>query len=79
MDKQEKLDKQGQETGIRKFRDRIRQENGNKFIVFEGGYYAIFDAYEIPILCGRRVLMPRGVPEIIEKKDILKKYGILLE
>ena len=79
MDKQEKLDKQGQETGIRKFRDRVRQENGNKFIVFEGGHYAIFDAYEIPILCGRRVLMPRGVPEIIEKKDILKKYGVLLE
>jgi hypothetical protein len=79
MDKQEKLDRQGQETGIRKFRDRVRQENGNKFIVFEGGHYAIFDAYEIPILCGRKVLMPRGVPEIIEKKDILKKYGVLLE
>ena len=79
MDKQEKLDRQGQETGIRKFRDRVRQENGSKFIVFEGGHYAIFDAYEIPILCGRRVLMPRGVPEIIEKRDILKKYGALLE
>lgn len=79
MDKQDKLERLGKETGIRKFRERIRQENGNKFIVFDNEHYAIFDAYEIPILCGRNVLMPRGVPEKIEKKDILKKYGALLE
>ena len=79
MDKQDKLERQGKETGIRKFRERVRQENGNKLIVFDNERYAIFDAYEIPILCGRNVLMPRGVPEKIDKKDILKKYGALLE
>lgn len=79
MDEQDKIEKQGKEIGIRKFRERIRQENGNKLIVFDGPTYGIFDAYEIPILCGRRVLMPRGVPEVIEKDDILKKYGALRE
>jgi hypothetical protein len=79
MEKQEKLDKQGKETGIRKFRETVRQENGNKFIVFDGERYAIFEAYEIVILCGRNVRSPRGVPEKIEKKDILNKYGVLRE
>jgi Transposase DDE domain. len=68
MEKQEKLDKQGKETGIRKFRETVRQENGNKFIVFDGERYAIFEAYEIVILCGRNVRSPRGVPEKIEKR-----------
>jgi hypothetical protein len=79
MDKQDKFERQGKETGIRKFREKIRQENGNKFIVFDDEHYAIFDAYEIPILCGRNVLKPRGVIETIKKEDILKKYGALLE
>jgi len=79
MDQQEKLDQRGKETGIRKFREKVRQENGNKLIVFDGGKYAIFDAYEIVILCGRTVRSPRGVPERIEKKDILIKYGVLRE
>lgn len=79
MEQQEKLTKQGKETGIRKFRETVRQENGNKFIVFDGERYAIFEAYEIVILCGRNVRCPRGVPETIEKKDILNKYGVLLE
>ncbi|MBW1967135.1 MAG: hypothetical protein JRI48_07070, partial [Deltaproteobacteria bacterium] len=35
--------------------------------------YAIFDAYEVFILCGRNVLMPTGVPERITKEDILQK------
>lgn len=77
MDSEEKLIKQGKETGIRKFREQVRQENGNKFIVFENDRYAIFEAYEIAILCGRNVKMPRGVPEIIRKEDILIKYGAL--
>ena len=79
MDQQEKLDQQGKETGIRKFREKVRQENGNKLIVFDGEKYAIFDAYEVVILCGRNVRSPRGVPETIEKKDILIKYGALRE
>lgn len=79
MDQQEKLTQQGKETGIRKFREKVRQENGNKFIVFDKGRYAIFEAYEIVILCGRTVRLPRGVPETIEKKDILNKYGALRE
>ena len=79
MDQQEKLTQQGKETGIRKFREKVRQENGNKFIVFDKGRYAIFEAYEIVILCGRTVLWPRGVPETIKKKDILNKYGALRE
>ena len=79
MDKQDKLESKGTETGVRKFRETVRQENGNKLIVFDGPRYAIFEAYEVVILCGRKVRMPRGVPETIEKKDILIKYGVLLE
>ena len=79
MDRQDKLARQGKETGIRKFREKIRQENGNKLIVFDKDRYAIFDAYELVILCGRNVRQPKGKPETITKEDILIKYGALLE
>lgn len=79
MDQQEKLDEQGTETGIRKFREKIRQENGNKFIVFDKDRYAIFEAYELIILCGRNVRQPKGKPQTITKNDILIKYGAFLE
>jgi hypothetical protein len=79
MDQQDKLAQKGQETGIRKFREKVRQENGNKLVVFDGDRYAIFDAYEVFILCGTNVRMPTGVPEVISPKDILLKYGALLE
>jgi hypothetical protein len=79
MDHQDKMDKNGQETGIRKFREKVKQENGNKLIVFDEDRYAIFDTYEVFILCGRNVLMPTGVPEKISKKDILIKYRVFLE
>ena len=78
MNQQDQLDQQGTETGIRKFREKVRQENGNKFIVFDKNRYAIFEAYEIVILCGRNVRQPKGKPETITKKDILIKYGALL-
>ena len=71
---EEDKDKQGQETGIRKYRERIRQENGNKLIVFEDDRYAIFDTYEVFILCGRNVRKPKGTKETITKEDILAKY-----
>ena len=79
MDQQDKLEKQGQETGIRKFREKVKQENGNKLIVFDEYRYAIFDTYEVFILCGRNVKKPMGVREKISKKDILIKYGTFLE
>jgi hypothetical protein len=79
MEQQEKLEAGGQETGIRKFRERVKEENGNKLIVFDKDRYAIFDVYEVFILCGNNVLMPRGVPEKITKEDILIKYGAWLE
>jgi hypothetical protein len=79
MDQQDRLDKDGHKTGIRKFREKVKQENGNKLIVFDEDRYAIFDTYEVFILCGRNVLMPTGVPEKISTKDILIKYGALLE
>jgi hypothetical protein len=79
MDQQDRLDKKGNETGIRKFRQKVKQENGNKLIIFDEGRYAIFDTYEVFILCGRTVLMPTGVPETITKRDILLKYGALIE
>ncbi len=79
MDKQDKLNREGRETGIRKFRERVKQENGNKLIIFDEGRYAIFDAYEVFILCGRNVLRPKGEPEKITKDDILFKYGALEE
>jgi len=79
MDQQDKLDAQGQQTGIRKFREKVKQENGNKLIVFDEDRYAIFDTYEVFILCGRTVLKPTGVREKISKKDILLRYGALLE
>lgn len=79
MDQQDKLANKGQETGIRKFREKVRQENGNKLIVFDEDRYAIFDAYEVLILCGTNVRKPTGVPEVISKRDILLKYGALRE
>jgi hypothetical protein len=79
MIKQEKLEDIGDETGIRKFRQKVRQENSNKCIVFNGARYAIFYLYELLILCGKKVLKPCGVPDTITKKDILRKHGALLE
>jgi hypothetical protein len=79
MDQQDKLARKGKETGIRKFREKVKQENGNKLIMFDGNRYAIFDTYEVFILCGRNVQKPQGVPEKISKEDILLKYGALLE
>ena len=79
MDRQDKLAEKGQETGIRKFREKVRQENGNKLIIFDDDRYAIFDAYEVFILCGTNVRKPTGVPAVISKTDILLKYGALLE
>jgi len=79
MDQQDKLAQKGQETGIRKFREKVRQENGNKLIVFDGERYAIFDTYEVFILCGTNVRKPTGVEEVITKNDILRKYAALLE
>jgi hypothetical protein len=79
MDQQDKLEKGGTETGIRKFREQVREENGNQLIIFNGDRYAIFYAYEVFILCGRNVISPNGVPERITKDDILHKYGALTE
>ncbi len=79
MDHQDKLEQDGTYTGIRKFREKVKEENGNKLIIFDQDRYAIFDAYEVFILCGRNVLMPTGVPEKITKEDILRKYDVQLE
>ena len=73
------MEKDGKDTRIRKFREKVKEENGNKLIIFDQDRYAIFDAYEIFILCGRNVLMPTGVPEKITKEDILRKYGVQME
>jgi len=79
MDQQDKLEKQNKTTGIRKFRDKVKEENGNKLIIFDKDRYAIFDAYEVFILCGRNVLKPTGTPEKITVHDILLKYDAQLE
>jgi hypothetical protein len=79
MDRQSRLESTGQDTGIRKFREKVKEENGNKLIIFDEDRYAIFDAYEVFILCGRNVRMPSGVPETITREDILRKYGALRE
>lgn len=79
MNSQDQLESEDEETGIRKFREKVRQENGNKLIVFDEDRYAIFETYEIVILCGTKVLKPRGVEETITKEDILAKYDVLLE
>lgn len=79
LEQQDKLERAGKETGIRRFRQQVRQENGNKLMVFTNDRYAIFEAYELVILCGRPVAMPRGVPEAISCDDILRKYDALLE
>ena len=79
MDQQDKLEKDGRETGIRKFREKVKEENGNKLIIFDQDRYAIFDAYEVFILCGRNVLRPTGVAEVITQTDILRKYGAVRE
>jgi len=67
------------DTGIRKFREKVKEENGNKLIIFDQDRYAIFDAYEVFIFCGRNVLMPTGVPEKITQDDILRKYCVQME
>jgi hypothetical protein len=79
MDQQSSLERKGVETGIRKLREKVKEENGNKLIVFDGDRYAIFEAYEVFILCGTNVRMPTGVPEVISVRDILLKYGALRE
>jgi len=79
MDAQDKSTKQGVETGIRKFREKVHEENGNKLIVFDENRYAIFDVYEVFILCNRNVAKPRGIIETITKEDILRKYNVALE
>ena len=79
MDRQDKLEEKGRETGVRKLREKVRQENGNRFIIFDEDRYAIFEAYEVIILCGTNVRKPTGVPQVISQKDILLKYGALRE
>ena len=79
LDQQDRLEMKGHYTGIRKFREQVKEENGNKLIIFDEDRYAIFNAYEVFILCGRNVRMPTGVPETITQEDILRKYGVLLE
>jgi len=79
MVQQEKLEQEGSDTGIRKFRQKIGEENSNKLIIFNQDRYAIFNAYEVLILCGKTVLMPTGVPEKITMEDVLRKHGVQLE
>ncbi len=79
MDSQDKLEHKGKNTGIRKFQEKVKEENGNKLIIFDHDHYAIFDAYEVFILCGRNVLKPTGTPEKITAQDILNKYGAQLK
>ena len=77
MIRQEELE--DEDTGIRKFRQKVRQENADKCIVFHHTRYAIFYLYEILILCGKTVLKPHGVPDKITREDILRKHGALME
>ncbi|AJF07172.1 transposase [Geoalkalibacter subterraneus] len=79
LEQQDKKERAGEQTGIRKYRQQVRQDNGNKVIVFDEGRYAIFEVYELVILCGRTVVRPRGVPESITTTDILRKYGAIKE
>jgi len=71
-------EKSGEENGIRKFREKLREENGNQLIINKDKY-AIFYAYEVFILCDRNVIRPNGVPKRITKENILCKYGGLVE
>jgi hypothetical protein len=79
MIQQEKLEDAGEDTGIRKFRQKVRQENSDKCIVFHHDRYAIFYLYELLILCGKIVLKPHGVPDTITREDVLRQHGALLE
>ena len=77
MIKQEELE--DEDSGIRKFRQKVRQENANKCIVFHHARYAIFYLYEILILCGKKVLKPHGVPDKISMEDVFRKHGAMVE
>lgn len=79
MVQQEKREKAGEQTGIRKFRQKVCQENSDKCIVFNQNSYGIFYLYEVLILCGNKVLKPRGFLEEITREEILRKYGAILE
>jgi len=63
-------------AGVKK---KVHEENGNKLIVFDEDHYAIFDVYEVFILCNGNVAKPRGIIETITKEDILRKYKAILE
>ena len=65
MIQQEELEDAGEDTGIEKFRRKVRQENSSKCTVFHHDRYAIFYLHEILILCGKTVLKPLGVPDKI--------------
>jgi len=79
LDDQDKRGRKGEVTGIRKFREEVRLESANKVIVFSGDRYAIFETYELVILLGGKVVMPRGKIEHITKEDILRKHGAIRE
>ena len=61
LDEQDKLEKDGRETGVRKFREKVKGENGNKLIIFDQDRHTIFDAYEVFILRVRNVVRPTVV------------------
>jgi hypothetical protein len=79
MAQQDDFEDAGEDTGIRRYRQKIRQENANYCIVFDDDRYAIFPLYELLTLCGKKVLKPRGIPDTVTKKDILRKHCALLE
>jgi len=47
MVQQEELEDAGEATGIRKFRQKVQQENSSKCIVFHCDCYGIFYLYEL--------------------------------
>ena len=56
------------QRGVKK---KVHEENGNKLIVFDEDHYAIFDVYEVFILCNGNVAKPRGIIETIIKEALL--------
>jgi Transposase DDE domain len=62
-------------VGWQRWRRQLIQQNRDKVIIFAQGWYGIFHVAEYSLLLGVRLREPP--PEIGNRRDVLKKYGLV--
>jgi Transposase DDE domain len=62
-------------VGWQRWRRQLIQQNRDKVIIFAQGWYGIFHVAEYSLLLGVRLREPP--PEVGNRQDVLKKYGLL--